>query len=869
MRPNARRVRPDLGADVDDEVEHHLRESTDALVAEGWDEDAARMEALRRFGEMETRARELIALQRKRAGRIQRREWGWSILSDLRFAMRSLRGNPVFAGSVILTLALGAGAATAVFSVLDAVLLRPLPYLESDRLVEVHAAGRDGFALEAQLYRAWAEAGEPLIDGWVGYNSHSLTRTDRGDAERLMVLSVTPGAADLLGIPILHGRGLTPDDARGDPDVALLTGEYFARLGADPSIVGQTMRLETGPVTVIGVLRAGVRFPDYGGERDLWIPVRDDGTAGGREIRLYQGVWARLREGVQLEVAREAIPDIAASLQRADPREQGWAVDLVPIGGRRSGDVTERSLWLLSGTVTLILLIALMNSANLLGIRTLTRSRELGIRAAIGGSRLRIARQLLAEGLLLGLLAGICSVALAWLALTGIDRLVPEDLDFWSVYSLGIERRALLFGFVAAVATGTILGLVPSAAVLQSDNLLRSRTAIDDTRTAKRMRSVLVVAQVALSMTLLAGGTLFVGSFLRLIRVDPGFDFRSVAMADMELSTRQYPTDRDRAEYLDRLEAVLEANPVVTGVTSLGGGSFHVGVALSAEGSPPPPNQPDHIPFATVKPEYLSVTGTELVTGRSFEPQDVGQEVAIIDIDLAHFLWGTENVIGRRFRVGENEWQEVVVVAGDLRMLGRDQREGPYQILYPRSPDEIWVVATLVVRTSGDPRLLMPVIREAARSLDPEQTFWRLRTGEAALSEPEQTAHFLAVLMGLLAGIGVALASVGVFGVLAYSVGRRARELGVRKALGARERTLMAMVLRDGVSLGGFGVLLGIGSAIAVAGMAESLLFEVDPRDPGLLAVAAVLFLIVIASASFLPARRATRVDPLEVLRAE
>jgi putative ABC transport system permease protein len=285
MKWNARRVRPDLGGDVHDEVEHHLRESVDALVGEGWSEDAARGEALRRFGEMGARTRDLIALQRKRAGRMGRREWAWSVFSDLRFAMRSLRGNPVFAGSVILTLALGAGAATAVFSVLDAVLLRPLPYAESDRLVEVHAAGRDGYALEAPLYRAWVEAGEPLLDGWVTYISHTLTRMDRGDAERLSVLSVTPDAAELLGIPIVHGRGFTAEDARGDAGVALLTGEYFARLGSDASLVGSTMRLETGPVTVVGVLRAGVRYPDYGGERDLWIPEREDGTYQGREIR--------------------------------------------------------------------------------------------------------------------------------------------------------------------------------------------------------------------------------------------------------------------------------------------------------------------------------------------------------------------------------------------------------------------------------------------------------------------------------------------------------------------------------------------------------------------------------------------------------
>lgn len=868
MRPSARRVRPDLAEDVQAEIEHHLGESADALMAQGWAEESAWSEARRRFGEVDGTAGELVALQRKGQRRARRHEWAWSIASDFRFAMRTLRGNPVFAGSVILTLALGAGAATAAFSVLDAVLLRPLPYADSDRLVEVHPAGRPG-RLEVPLYEAWAEAGEPLIDGWVGFTSYTLARMDRGEAERLSVLAVTPGAQALLGIPILHGRGFGPEDVRSGNDVALLTGEYFARQGSDPSVIGQAMHLESGPVTVIGVLRPGIRFPDYGGERDLWIPIREDGTAAGRALQFYQGSWARLREGVSLDLARESIPRIAEALQSANPRERGWGVDLLPVGRDRATDVTEGSLWLLSGTVVMILLIALMNSANLLGIRTLARSRELGIRAAIGGSRWRIARQLLVEGMLLGLVAGGASVVLAWLTLKGIDGLVPETLDFWSVYSLGIERRTLLFAFAATLGAGTILGLVPAASVVRSDGFLRSRTAMDDTRAARRARSALVIGQVMLSMTLLAGGALFVGSFLRLARVDPGFDFRQVALADLELSAARYPTDRDRAEYLARLEEALETHPAVEGASTTGGGSNHVGVALEAEGSPPPPNQPDIIPFTTAGLGYLSVTGTELVAGRDFEPTDARQNVAIVDADLARFLWGTERVVGRRFRVGENEWQEVIGVARDLRMLGRDQRKGPYQILYPRSPDEIWEVSTLWVRTSGDPRALLTVIRDAARSLDPEQTFWRLRTGEEALGEAEQTQRFLAVLMGLLASTGVALAGVGVFGVLAYSVGRRARELGVRKALGAGDGRLLAMVLRDGMALGGVGIILGIASALAIAGVAESLLYEVDPRDPMLLTAASVLFLLVIAAASLLPAKKATRVDPLEVLRAE
>jgi putative ABC transport system permease protein len=860
-------VQPDLVNDVRDEVDHHLRESVDALKAQGWTDDAAWAEARRRFGELDARSAELVAIQRTRARREASWERLWSIGSDVRFALRTLRGRPLFAWSVILTLSLGAGAATGVFSVLDAVLLRPLPWAEPDRLVEVRVAGRQGGALPLDLYEGWRDAAEDLTAGWLAYSSLTLVRTDRGDAEFLMALAVTPGAERVAGIPLWHGRGFVEEDATGGQDVVVLTGEYFERLGADPAIVGTTVRLGTGPATVVGVLRP-VRFPDYGGERDLWVPIRADGTASGTSLRSYQGAWARIHEGVPLAAVREAVSRIAGALQAERPRETGWGIDLLPLGTRRAQAETERSLWLLSGTVGLILLIALLNSANLVGIHALARSRELGIRTALGGSRPRVLRQLLAEGLVLGLLSGACSAAFAWVALAGIERIVPEGLTFFSVHALGVERRAILFAFVASLGAGAVLGLLPAGSVLRDRRALWTGLATDDTRAMKRARSVFVIGQVTISMALLVGGALFVGSLLRLVRVDPGFDFRRIAEAVVIVPELRYPTDRDRAQYLERLTAALDAHPSIAGATSTGGGSFMVGASLEAEGVPVSPDQPPRVPYTTVEPDYFEVTGAVLLFGRGFLVEDAGRDVAIIDADLARFLWGTENVVGRRFRTSGEEWTEVVGVARDLRLLGRDQRDGPYQILYPRSPDRIWPTATLLVRAE-DPRAALPVIREVVRSIDPEQTFWRLRTGSEALAEPEDTARFLAVLMSLLAGIGLAVAAVGVFAVLAYSVRRRARELGIRKALGAGDGALATMVLGDGLRLAAVGLVLGLGGAALVSGTAESLLYEVDPHDARLFAAAALLLLAVVTAATLLPARSATAMDPLEVLKAE
>ena len=541
----------------------------------------------------------------------------------------------------------------------------------------------------------------------------------------------------------------------------------------------------------------------------------------------------------------------------------------MPIGEHRANPDVERALWILSATVGLILLIALVNGVNLSLVRSTARSREFAVRTAIGGSWLRLTRQLLIEGVTLGAIGGAVAVGLAWVALVGIQEVLPSGVTFFSLHTLEIETRTLLFAFGASLVGGTLLGLFPALqSVRRSAGTPGGRDMLEP-RGAKRLRRALVAGQVAVSMTLLVGAGLFVNSFVRLVRVDPGFDFERIAEADISLSPTRYASGAERASFLHRFEEALEAHPAIEGVTTDYGTSFTFGEPLQAEGMPAPDEQPRLIPHTPVSVDYLQVMGIELIGGRSFEPADESRDVAIVDRDLARFLWGDENAVGRRFRMGDGPWKEVVGVARELRMMGRDQRLGPHQILYPAPWETASTLLSVSARTSGDPRAILPVIRETLRSLDPHQAIWRLRTAGQALAEEEDQPRFLVTLMSLLAGISVSLASVGLYGVLAYSVKRRDRELGVRMALGADRRSVLYMVLRDGLAVAAVGIALGIGGAVVSVQILESLLYDVDPRDPITLLATAVLFMAVAAVASLLPARRATQADPVEALRAE
>ena len=875
---NPREARPhrilDSGAaDVDEEIRHHIRECADLLVEQGWGRGEALREAERRFGRVARIREQLLGIHGDRPRAPGLLEWLRSAAQDARHALRGTLTRPAVTLPLLLTLSLGVGAAAAIFSVVDAALLRPIGYRDAERLVEVKPAsiGNSSGTIPIEAIPDFLVAARTFADGWEAHRTETLVRTDGDVAEELAVVAVTAGADTLLGIPLLMGRGFTSEDARaGAQDVVILARPYFERLGADPGIVGRTIRLESGPATVVGVLRGGARFPEYGGYPDLWMPLRSDFTFANQRAEVGE-MWIRLRPDVTLETARARADAAAAGLRERQLLDADENIALLRVGEFRANEDTKQALWALSATVGALFLIAVVNAVNLLLARASSRGRELAVRLAIGGSRRRILRLLVLEGLSVGLLGGLAASALAWVAVNGLRGILPSGLLFFSPHAFGVEARTITFTFLASALVGVTLGLVPAYHVVRGRRLSASLAGrANDAPRNRRLRNGLVMAQVALSMTLLAGAGLFVKSFLRLVAVDPGFEYERVAFASIQLSRVRYPEAADRRDLMSRLEQALEANPLVEGVAVTSGGGFSFGDPLEAEGRSAPAAAGEIVPYTSVSPDYLRVTGMELVAGRAFGPGDAAAESAIIDVDLASFLWGGESPIGRRFRMGEQgEWRTVVGVVRELQLMGRDERGGPHQILYPLAPGESAGVVQIAVRTPGDPADLLPVMRDALRVLDPEQWIWKLHTGAQALAEEEDQPRFLVTLMALLAAVAVSLAAVGLYGVLAYSVAQRNREIAIRVTLGADSRRVRGLVLAEGVAVAGAGVVIGALSATFASRTLEQLLYEVQPGDPATLFGATALFLAVAAAASLVPAVRATRVNPVEVLKAE
>ena len=857
-------------ADVDDEIAHHIAARAEVLMSKGWKPEQAYREAERQFGSVSRIRRQLA--QQNASGRGLPRTSLLAVILNLKYAWRGIRTNLGFSATVVLTLGLGLGAASSVFVVLDASMLRTVPYRDADRLVELNRNG-----LTPAMADSWREASRSFADGWVAFTGTSIVRIDGPAAQSLWVVAVSPGADTLLGIPIMMGRGITPSDAvPGAPPVAVLSRGYFDQLGGDPTILGQTLDLETGLVTIVGVLRGGVKFPRFGPDPELWMPLRTDLTVADRQLRSVQGAWVRLRADVPLDAAQSRADVLAASLQARQPTERGWEVGLFPLTGNRQNSDVRRAMWLLTATVAAIFLISLVNGVNLLLVRTSARTRELAVRTAIGASRGQLLGQFLTEGLLLGVLGGVAAVGCAVAVMPLVRQILPTEVVFFSPHAFAVEGRSLMLAFAGSICAGLVFGCLPALhAVTRQHSLisLTGRTS-DRTPTHRWVRTTLVVAQITLSMTLLAGAGLFLRSFAKLVNVDPGFDVERIALAQISLSPTQYPSAEDRAGFMGRLIEALEAHPLIDNVTRSNGTGLSFG-QLEAEGRDPPNAQPDMIPNKSVALDYTEVMGIDLLDGRSFAPEDYDREVAIIDQDLAGFLWGSARAVGQRFRMGENgTWYTVVGVADELRLSGpgwggRDQRSGPYQFLVPAARDRTGAFQEIAIRTSGRPRDVLPAVREVVRGLDPAQPVAQLRTAAAALAETEDKPRFLVSLSALLAVIAVTLAAIGLYGVLAFSVSQGSHEIGVRMALGAMRAQLRMRVVLEGLRITGLGILLGLLGTVATARFVEPLLYEVPPLDPPTLVGVALLFGAIATLACLIPAERATRVDPIVVLREE
>jgi predicted permease len=871
--------RPPVAEAVDEELRHHLEERVDRLIEEGWEPEAARRESERRFGDLKAIRGEVSA----EAGAVETRRWwmgmrtGW--MQDLRIAVRGLRRNGGFAAALIATLALGIGATGGVFSVLDAVMFRPLPYDEPDRLVDVqlHLKSDDFYLSQVMADQAgpWLD-GQDFLNGTSVHERTSVLHTDEGSAEERQVLAATPGMPELIGLDLALGRTFTEDDARLERRVAMLTWPFFSRLGQDPGIVGRDLVLDDEAWTVIGVFAQGEKYP-VAGSVDLWIPMAPNYAVRGR-VPSQVSVLGRIRDDLDLESAQARADVLGDVLQEATPHELGWTTRLNPVTRWRANTDTAQGLWMLGGATLLMLVIAAVNATNLLLARGQSRLGEVGVRKALGASRGRVVRHVLVESVVLALAAGFVAMGVAWACVGGIRFIAPEELTFGMVYDFGLEARALSAIFAVATLTGLAVGVLPGF------RLAGARTAGSGSagartrdRSAVMLRRWLVAGEIAVSVVLLTGAGLFLRSFANVWNADLGMDVDQLAFVSFSLPDSRYPEAADRAAFLDRLVERVRAVPGVaavaptTGVPPEGGG-LTFGSGIRGEGEDAVPGEL-MIPFARMSGVALDALGARFLAGRAPVMDDVEPGAVAIDADLAETIFGRADVVGRRFTMDhgadEVRWLTVVGVLEELALGGPDERLGAGALIHAWDPTSPGSYVNLVVRADGDPVDLLAPVRTVIQGEDAQLPLHQLHTARDALGEALERPRFVVLLLAVLAGVALLLAAVGVYGVVSYSVRQSRRELGIRVALGASHARVRGRVLRWGLGTAALGVGLGLAAALWLDGFVADLLFGIEPGDVRTLTGVSVTMLVITLVACALPAHRATRVEPAEVLRAE
>ncbi len=810
---------------------------------------------------------------------------------DLRAAGRSLRRAKGFALTVTAVSALGVGATTAAFTITDHVLLRPLPFPEPERLLTLWQTDRvQGYGqveLSPANYRDWQRMNASFESMGAFYNG-SVNLVGEGEPLRLASAFVTAEVLPLIGTRPLLGRSFTPEEDReGAPGTLLLSyGLWQERFAGDPGVLGRTLRLDDQPYRVIGVMPWGFHFPRR--ETRLWLPMRFEERAFERRDDLYLECVARLRPGSTLESARSDLGLVAARLERQYPKENRNVGASVAALRDQVSRQARMLLVALFGAALGVLLIACTNLASLFLARALERKKELAVRAALGAGRERLARQLLTESLLLAGAGGAAGVLLAFAALPLVVRLVPNALPI--AQSPQLDLRVLAFAGLMTLVTAALFGLAPAVRGMGGRAAASLR---DGTRTVgsgrERLRAALVVAEVAISVVLLVGSGLLVRALLRVEATPSGFDATSVVTLRTTLPMPKYRSVDSRALFHSGVLAEVRALP---GVTNAAYTSFLPMVMtggiwrIAAEGGPEPPEDARTASLRYVTPGYFATLGIPLVAGRDVSDADTASalQVAVVSRSFAERYWPGQDAIGRRFRFGLlggegfsdiRPFQErtIVGVAGDVRVRGLERRSEPQAYLPHRQQPEdamgFYTPQDLAVRYAGEAATLVPALRRIIGRADPAQPIADVRTLAAILEGQTAPRRAQVRVLAGFAALAVLLAGVGIHGLLAFLVQSRAREIGVRRALGASTRDVLGLVLGQGLRLAVLGLALGTAFASAAGRSLEALLAGVSPRDLATFGAASGLALATALLGSLLPAWRATRVDPLEVMRSD
>jgi predicted permease len=886
-RPD-RRFWRDTGADADDEIAFHLEMRARDFRERGMSAADAQAEAHRRFGDVTTITTQVRAIDDQSA-RQKRRTGMWTDLrQDVTYAVRGLRRAPSFTAVAVLTLALGIGANTAIFSVINAALLRPLPYADGDRLVFVWNE-RDGQADNLGPGRMLDFKRQATsFSGFAGISHISYTLTGAGDPERLRGSSVSSSFFDLLAARPLLGEPFHSDAA--DPSAVVLSHALWKRrFGADPSIVGRTIALNGRPRVVLAVMRPDFFWPSIvaqGGAPlgpELWVPggpgdvprtaIDEDRDVTANRNAGYLRAVARLKPGVTVAQARAELASIGNRLSREHPGDGGRSATVRPIREQFFG-LVERPLFVLAGVVTLVLAIACANVAGLLLGRGAARRRDLALRRALGATRLRIVRQLLTESTVLSLAGAAAGIALAWWGSAMLAALAPTD--FIGEQPLHLDARVLVFALAVSVACGLAFGAVP-ALQLSRDALAgalgEGGPRASGTRRAGRARDLLVAVEIAVAAVLLVGSTLFVNSFLRLTRVDVGLDTHNLVTFDINLTGDRAQYQSKQVQFYEALQQRLSEVPGVRAVGAavtlpIGGDDFGTGFLPEGRAIPDEASVP-RAGYQVVAPGYFAAMGIPIEAGRDVRRADThdSEPVVLVNDTLAREIWPGQDPIGKRLKLDSSEttWTRVVGLVGDIRHLGPSVPPRPE--IYQPDSQRSFPFMVFVVRTAADPYSVVPSLRRAAAELDPMLPLAGLKTMDEHLERSLSKPRFLSTLVAVFGALAVTLALVGIYAMMAWSVSERRQEFAIRLALGARSTSLVQMVLRQALLLAAAGIIAGLAAARAATGVLTGLLYGIRPTDPGAFAATAAVIAVVALAACYVPVRRALRVDPVRLLR--